>query len=690
LFAELSFLRDLPSDLNAFAQLCLHPVANKIAKYEDESWFEGLPVDRITQVEVTRVPVEDNSGNTVSVSFLVLPPGYKWPSFLDGKQSRAFGQSIILLTRTVAYPQLPHGDDDVGPPRHPVVQANNMGDNRLGVDDDGRLDNMNRYPPDQVPAVACSQLLRMQQVVFAGHPGVGKSMEVNIVLLHLLQEMIKRASNNATKNKQAKKFDVFLRIEKKLYLFCVENNAISCSEIFGQGENLSTLKSYLDTFCPNRAMVDDKILILELIETETDPEITQIPLILALSSRDVRTETKTMKKKGGVDYVIRPPHSPEALIALATALYQVCGSDFSRNLGIKEPVADSSFALPADQSPLPTSQLGDVIDVIRKRIQVIGPLAREVLNKEEDYIDWKSNIEAPRNANQYLNDVTKASVYKLPEDAKYFVAAYSCMSVRFLSKTCCDMVRKHAEDKHVALLTGLGLDWQIAEKIVLEYFVMKREPPLSMFWNYNHWEFFKNPDHERELCANDIVDKGTKDEIIKSAINHTRKVFFSHSWLPLAASELDPEAVYLSTMATMPVGEYLTIDKDKKRITLYLTSTLDPYRHPFMINSLVRYSQNGKVDIRILFFVPWHKSSVKGIRITEPVEGSREPRTLSDEEVCSRLYGANGSGRYTSFIVRCGIYDNIEMPTVLLQSTNKVLELERLLNIYDDLKDKVE
>jgi hypothetical protein len=42
--------------------------------------------------------------------------------------------------------------------------------------------------------------------------------------------------------------------------------------------------------------------------------------------------------------------------------------------------------------------------------------------------------------------------------------------------------------------------------------------------------------------------------------------------------------------------------------------------------------------------------------------------TLTDDEVCRYLYG-NGAGRYSAFIVRCGIYDSTKLPAVLLGET---------------------
>jgi hypothetical protein len=643
--------------LTEFAQLCLQPVDKKTASYEDMEWFQGCANDRVTEVEVLGVPVEDDSGNKVSVRFLMLPSDRTWPSFVDRKQHNAAGQSVVLLTRNIIYPELPQTGNAVAP----SVVSDKDGEGVEGVDKrDGRLDAMNVYRHDSVPTIAATRLLAGHNVVFSGHPGVGKSVEVNIVLLYLLQYLVNRPEIS-----QADEFHVYLRIDRELFRYSVANHVIHCDAIAGAGEDLQRLEEYINQF---RAIGEtsprNKILILELVETEANPNISAIPTLLALSSRDVMSLLSTMKKSGGLEVVIRPPHSPEALIALAKALYQRNAAAFAINF---QRQADSAVPI-----TVPVLKLDTVLAAVRARIKIVGPLAREVLNQAVDFIEWRDAMKYPMTAKNFLNDLENLSAYRLSRDTKYFVAPYSRYSVRFLSQPSYEMVRQQVETESATKLTAHGLDGQIAENTVIEYFIMKRESLSlpSMFWDCHNWEYFHNPESGKPLTSTDAVDDVTKEQIIRSAGNHTRRVYFSHSWIPLQANQLDEKAVYLSTMATMPVGECLTYDKANNRITLYQTSTVDPHRQPFMINSLLRYSQNGKVNIRILYFVPWHTKPTNGIRIIEPGSRIGEVTTLTDAQVIRLLY-KNGPGEYSSFIVRYDMYCNNSMPPYLLQTMSR-------------------
>jgi hypothetical protein len=78
---------------------------------------------------------------------------------------------------------------------------------------------------------------------------------------------------------------------------------------------------------------------------------------------------------------------------------------------------------------------------------------------------------------------------------------------------------------------------------------------------------------------------------------------------------LDPEAVDVSTLASIPDGEFLTYNQKVNQITLYKTSITDPKHRPYSVYSLKRYIQGGTVNLQILYFVPVDRSSVKGVGV---------------------------------------------------------------------------
>jgi hypothetical protein len=682
----------------------------RVVHYNDANWFAGLLSDHITALTVHDVPAEDTSGNWVPVQFLVLPEYCQWPSFLDMKQEKACGRRVVLEKKCIRYPAITcqmQSDADIAtvPPDDGTIQeeheyAAGRDYDECSEDDCLELDDLGLYPANDVPRFAARRLLQKNPVIFVGHSGVGKSVEVNIVLYHLLHELAGRNESPFWEGTGGKLKKVFLRIELCLFRFAVsDENVICCEEIPDCGKDLRLLDLYFKRYPrPQRdkAVADDAILILEIHPGEQAPHITRVPVLIAVSSRDVEKELTSMIRKDdeGCDLVVRPPHSHEELIALSLALYQTDGSDYLERIGLQvSQDSGSSSCYSASSSSLSSSEIErrhKLCELIRGRIQVIGPLAREVLNSERIYKRWMKSSQQVNTADKFLETLNETDALKLPSKAMYLVAPYSINSIRFLSEACSKLVSKVVQTQHIEVLARHRLDWQIAEAVVLNCFVMKiNGTPAPFHWDCTQWEFYKNPEHNHYLGAKDLVSGPIKDDIIASSTGHTRKVYFGRSHLPLACEHLVADTVYLlSTMATMPVGRYLTYAKETNCLTLYQTSTIDPAKHLFTLRSLQRYSQNGKVNIRILYFVSWHTEKVTGVRI---IPSAKETvKTLSDDEVCRQIYGPEGAGRYSAYIVRCGIYDSSKVPTILLAAeTNEMSLFETYVHIWNSHNDEV-
>jgi hypothetical protein len=117
-FVGLGLRTNYVLDLAIFARLCSRKPLTKTVHYDTFRWFEHLDEKRVTAVTLTGVPAEDGSGNTVSVEFLVLPGGNKWPCFLQDKHAAAVATSIILLKGGVEYPPLPEVSAHTGGAYH--------------------------------------------------------------------------------------------------------------------------------------------------------------------------------------------------------------------------------------------------------------------------------------------------------------------------------------------------------------------------------------------------------------------------------------------------------------------------------------------------------------------------------------------------------------------------------------------
>jgi hypothetical protein len=207
-------------------------------------------------------------------------------------------------------------------------------------------------------------LLGGSKVALVGHPGVGKSTELNIILVDLFRALM-----------DGRITVVFHRVKLVLYRYrCSEKEgvkSIACDQVGGAGDSLLTLTYYLrdkgfDDMPTNNPSA---VLVLELDEEERSPKMT-ISTLLAISLHDVMTELKTCWKSSSLEVSIRPTHTHEELLVLATALFQsYCKPQFLRNLGL----------------PSTTSSVDDAHQIVKQRMEIVGPLAREVLGSKERF-----------------------------------------------------------------------------------------------------------------------------------------------------------------------------------------------------------------------------------------------------------------------------------------------------------------
>jgi hypothetical protein len=156
--------------LTSFASLCTRRMKKRVVEYKNANWFAELPKRHITALTILNVPAEDDGDNFVSVQFLVLPEGFRWPSFLDRKQNKACGRRVVLEKKCIRYtainkehtePVLPHDDKS-----HEGQSefGTEMGDDRCDEDPPMRLDVLRSYPADDVPRFAALRLLQKNSV----------------------------------------------------------------------------------------------------------------------------------------------------------------------------------------------------------------------------------------------------------------------------------------------------------------------------------------------------------------------------------------------------------------------------------------------------------------------------------------------------------------------------------------------
>lgn len=137
------------------------------------------------------------------------------------------------------------------------------------------------------------------------------------------------------------------------------------------------------------------VLVLELDEPEDSPQMT-IPTLLALSSLDVMTQVKTWDQGQSVEFAIRPTHTHEELLVLATAMFQ----------SPSQPQLLSDLGLPST-----TSSVEDVHQIVRQRMEIVGPLTRQVLGLQTKFNLWKQAMEGVSEINEFLDLKESANMF---------------------------------------------------------------------------------------------------------------------------------------------------------------------------------------------------------------------------------------------------------------------------------------
>ena len=579
---------------------------------DSQEWLEGLSDTNATLLTIVGVPCL-HSADVTSVQLLCLP--LPWQSFSHKKQTEALGRSIVLVKST------------------PMMTKSN------------------EYVIDR--------LLLGRSVALVGHPGIGKSSEINILLPQIFSELA-----DSSKPLQ----HVFQRLDSELYHYYMAAGKVQCCIENGAGASLTSLNGYFNNFVDKNKVAkgilprNATLLLLELDECESDPLFTHIPTLVALSARDVKSTLKTFSKSSVLSFVARGPHTPEELIVLSTAAYHADPAAFINKLGLT----------------IGTS-LEEARNEVSSRTLQIGPLARQVLGTRDEYVDWTEEMSDVRNLEQFLEVKESINVFHLPSTSKFFVAPLACGEYLILGDRAKFMMLEHAQQHHIAAMEQIGLAWQLQEKVVLDYFILDKAgrhagAVLPFEWRHQNWEFYHNPACGVYLNMSNRVDAPTRQRLVDDATKHTRTAYFDSSLLRRDSSTLDPQRVYISNRHTMPVGEYFTICGDSSagiEACFYSLSTVDPSDHPATVASLIEWKDALNLkSIKLLFFVDWRKKETRGFRVDS---------FKTDEEISVAVFGKEGC--FSCYIVRCGVYCHKSVPQVLLAGRVPT-NLELLLTHY--------
>lgn len=313
-----------------------------------------LPLPNAVVEAVVDWPCDTTQNETTlsldRVSVVLLPADIAFPTFADNKQRGYAGQNVLILRES------------------------------------NPAENDNRELSRQ-------RLLDGDSAVWIGHPGIGKTTEVNSIIVQLLKNLGNEGWPRRLAHRVGGRIVIYTRNETACRVDCSTANGQTLADV--------------EQFCRLNEADRDVVLVLELGETEADPMVAPVPTLIALSSRDVSSQLKTMKKGGQTRQFLRGPHRDRELLLAARIIYLTDRARAIKMAGFSPDTDEETF-----------------VRLIGERMDEAGPLARTVLSG----INFEEFLERRRSSD--VQDRVVDGEFRnlhydsLPGDSKYFIAAY--------------------------------------------------------------------------------------------------------------------------------------------------------------------------------------------------------------------------------------------------------------------------
>lgn len=473
-----------------------------------------------------------------------------------------------------------------------------------------------------------------------GHSGVSKSTEANFVLMEFLEHL---GEDGWPKS-------IIHRVFNKMYLYKTDSdgNVIVESE---PALSVAAVEEYCGQFdyLPRNQR---PLLFLELKEEELIPTL-NVPIFVAVSSRDAESQLKPYMKGDSYRIHIVPPHSEGEIRLLGKLMLHADRSGTLSKLGL---ASDSTEK--------------DCMAAIDKRMEAVGPLSRQVFLSDpahKDYVEaMKSNVD------QFFGTLAKdgLSYSNIPAGLKFYLAPYPTdadqtdVTYRFLSVYAANLVRAAAKlPEQVEVLLRYGLYHQIHEAVLMSHLMELPADEKLPEWAISGWEWYEDPGFSRALSGTQQIESNT---IVHPKCASLRE--FEGQVFPNDAKSLEPQVLYKSKTHNFKLGEYFTYDNASKSINFYACSTTPLQDHDYSVASIrqviasfgLNDEGNRDVKLNLISFVDWSKRQVHGCKFklkpATPTEfNNKTELTITDlqKSTSSEDIGQ----RFNSYIVRAGFYD---------------------------------
>ena len=408
-------------------------------------------------------------------------------------------------------------------------------------------------------------------VMLLGAPGIGKSSEMNFYLREFVAHMGEKGWFSTV---------LYRDPERLIVLRRTDDGEIETS--VASDLSLKELSSLV------RKNYRDAILLLEMEESETDP-VFFCKTLLSLSSRAADSAAKTMYKRGDLFFVVSPP-SPQQVELMAQAVLEM-SRDKERMLG----------ALGANDT-------AEALQVVRDRVEQIGPVSRHVLGNKEAFLE-RYNWLLSCDKSYMLPAIERSNVFDVHASAKFFVAPFVLedaqssrttaatpegkrgIQIRFLSDNAAVLATKAVKDESDRkLLSGGLLDYQIAEAIM-------HRALFDASWR-DDWELHEDVGLEKLLSAesklNESMSEEYKNGTLLPVMQH--EIGFRGKYLLKDLSRMEDLALYRSLSHNAAVCESFAVSHRDKRVFAFQSTAVDLPEHAFQESTLRTFMEYLGLD----------------------------------------------------------------------------------------------
>jgi len=517
-----------------------------------------------------------SNDNTAKLRAYILPKDISWPMFTLRKQSDASCKNIYLCRTS---------------------------------------------PADTTRRNATLEKLKAgESVVWVGFPGIGKSSDINYILMKLLSHIGQVDWPSI----------VAFRFDGNIAEFQHESSSSSVIRItWYNGKDKDDILRYTMSV---RTPKGRAVLVLDLDDIDIKPD-SDIPVLIAMSSRGIQGVLKSLQCRQLTEFLVSPPSVGELLLMTEAELQYNEEDSYFKNLS-----------------------LSDAQTVVMNRVAAVGPVPRFVLNAEKKYSNRKRLLGDSGFLPTLSDDLTRLTYDNVPGVLKLYIAPFlkdgitdpeirevpslgkdpRIYEFRFLSDDIALIIAKHiTRPEEIRIMHCLKLNYQLAEVIIKigmlkRHFMHPSDP--DEYWNRKNWEWHSDPGYSTLLSHQTKLFPAN----IPSLPLYAKEITFSGVFLNMSAISLASDVLYRSLSHNMAVGEFLSVDHTTKTVYVYQVTLSDIKNHPFkakvieklmtglkMINSDDAVS--SQYTLHILCFADGCLDVVHGVKIIDDRNANIKP-----------------------------------------------------------------